>query len=209
MTSRDASRGFWTIPNVISFLRLLGLPPLLWAAWEGNRVLFLVITVLLLASDWLDGKLAVALDQRTVLGARLDSLMDALMYGALGLGLFWLEGDVVRRYLLWFLGAAGSWFLSVAIGLARFGKLPSYHSRGAKVSWFAVAVATLVLLLLREPRPIPWVLTLVILTNLEAAAIGLVLPLWKADVSGLFEALDLRREKNQPADSNSLDAPES
>ena len=47
---------------------------MLWTAHQGYRQAFVVILVVLLFSDWLDGKLAVLLEQRTTFGARLDSL---------------------------------------------------------------------------------------------------------------------------------------
>ena len=78
-----------TVPNVIVALRVLGLGPLLWAAHAGHRQAFLWIMLALILSDWVDGKLAVLLDQETELGARIDSLADALMSGALGLA-FWI-----------------------------------------------------------------------------------------------------------------------
>lgn len=192
MTSAGPGRGVWTVPNVICVLRILGAIPLVWAAHGGHRQLFLVVLVLILLSDWVDGTLANVLDQRTELGARLDSAADAVMYAAVALSFWWMEGDVVREHVGWFLGVLGSWLVSAAVALLRFGRMPSYHTRAAKVSWLVAGTVAVAWLLAGLTRPVPWALGLVVLTNLEAAAIGLVLPGWRADVPSVVSALRLR-----------------
>src|SRR5580693_6043414 len=72
----------FTIPNVISFLRLLGVPVFLWlvlgprtqtADWWAVGLLIAAG-----ASDWLDGKIARALGQTSRLGQVLDPAADRL-----------------------------------------------------------------------------------------------------------------------------------
>lgn len=183
-----------TVPNVLSVLRLLGIAPLLWTAYGGHRGAFLTVLVLLLMSDWLDGKLAWALDQRTELGARLDSAVDVLMYVAVGLSFWWLESDMIRRHAWWFSVVAVSWTLSALVSMVRFRMIPSYHTWGAKVSWLVVGTTTVVIVLTGPTAAVPWALALVTATNLEAVAIGLVLPHWRADVRTLVHALRYRAE---------------
>lgn len=192
MTSAGPGRGVWTVPNVICVLRILGAIPLVWAAHGGHRQLFLVVLVLILLSDWVDGTLANVLDQRTELGARLDSAADAVMYAAVALSFWWMEGEVVREHVGWFLGVLGSWLVSAAVALLRFGRMPSYHTWAAKASWLVAGTVAVAWLLADLTRPVPWALGLVVLTNLEAAAIGLVLPGWRADVPSVVSALRLR-----------------
>lgn len=194
MTHDPRTESIWTIPNAVSALRLLGLAPLLWAAHGGHRNLLLVILAVLLVSDWVDGKLAARLDQRTEFGARLDSAVDAAMYTAIALSLWWLEGATVRRELPWFVAAIGSWGISVVVSLARFRRMPSYHTLGAKASWLVVGATVLIWIGIGDARAVPWALGLVTLTNLEAIAIGFALPGWRADVPTLVSALRLRRE---------------
>ncbi len=185
----------WTIPNVISFARLLGVFPLLWAAHENHRDLFLWIMIALLLSDWLDGMLAKVLDQRTVLGARLDSGVDAFMYAAIALSLFWLEGEVIRSQMGWLLAVLGSWTVSMVVGFYRFRRLPSYHMWSAKVAWLVAACTALVLLLTGSSFLVPWALGLAVLANLHAVAVSLTLPRWEADIWSLRQAR-LRRQES-------------
>jgi phosphatidylglycerophosphate synthase len=65
-----------TAPNVVSCIRFLLLPGLLGLAWFGRDRLFLLVLTLSLLTDLLDGQLARWLNQRTELGAKLDSWAD-------------------------------------------------------------------------------------------------------------------------------------
>jgi cardiolipin synthase (CMP-forming) len=190
------THGFWTVPNLICVLRMVGVVPLLWAAYEGHRDIFLWIMIILLLSDWLDGKLAMVLDQRTVIGARLDSGADAFMYAATGLSFWWLEEQVIRHHAPWILGVVLAWAISVGTAIYRFRKLPSYHMWSAKASWFVVASAVVVLLLAGSSLLLPWALALVIFANLHATAITLMLPRWEADIWSLRQAWR-KRQGNQ------------
>lgn len=193
-TPSPGSERFWTVPNAICVGRLAGLVPLLWLAWTGRRTAFLVLLVILLASDWLDGKLATLLEQRTEIGARLDSFADGVMYTVVAVCYWRLEADVIRQELPFFVAVFATWGLSAAVSLLRFRRLPSYHTVLAKASWLVAGVAA-VLWLLGEPGPVPWALSLVILTNVEAVVMGLVLPRWTADVPSVFHAWHLRRRE--------------
>lgn len=182
-----------TVPNVIATARLLGLVPLLWTARAGHREAFFVIMVVLLLTDWADGKLAKLLDQETVFGARLDSVADWFMYAAIGVALWWLEAEVIVSNA-WLIAAVGAaWGLSATVSLVRFRRLPSYHNRLAKVSWLVAAVAAVALFLADTAVVIPWAFGLAILTNLEGAVIGAVLPEWRANVTSVIGAWRVRR----------------
>jgi cardiolipin synthase (CMP-forming) len=69
----------WTVPNALSMLRLLGVPLFLWLLLgpeaDGWAILLLALAGV---SDWADGKIARALDQRSQLGTLLDPAADRL-----------------------------------------------------------------------------------------------------------------------------------
>ncbi|CAO5232433.1 CDP-alcohol phosphatidyltransferase family protein [Frankia sp. AgKG'84/4] len=69
----------WTIPNALSTLRLIGVPVFLWLVL-GPEADGAALGVLAFAgiSDYLDGKLARALNQTSRLGVLLDPLADRL-----------------------------------------------------------------------------------------------------------------------------------
>lgn len=70
---------FWTVPNVLSGLRLVLIPVfiylLLFAHAYGWAVALLMFSG---ASDWADGKIARLMDQSSKLGAYLDPFVDRL-----------------------------------------------------------------------------------------------------------------------------------
>ena len=68
-----------TIPNALSIARGLGIPLFLWAyLGNGNKGIAFLILVLGGLTDYLDGKLARALNQESELGAKLDPAIDRL-----------------------------------------------------------------------------------------------------------------------------------
>ncbi len=98
----------FTIPNIISFIRLLGVPLFLWLILvpqaDGWALVLLVVSSI---SDWLDGKIARATGQISRLGQILDPAADRLYIAAALLGLalrgiipWWLVGLLVLRDLV-------------------------------------------------------------------------------------------------------------
>ncbi|SDG72951.1 cardiolipin synthase [Sinosporangium album] len=94
----SAEDRIWTVPNALSFLRLLGVPVFLWLVL-GPEADGWAIALLMLAgfSDWLDGKLARAWNQTSRLGRLIDPLADRLYILAT------LVGLVLREAIPWWL----------------------------------------------------------------------------------------------------------
>lgn len=67
-----------TVPNLISVLRLLLVPVFAVLALRGQDAAALAVLVVAGASDWLDGRLARALNQQSRLGELLDPAADRL-----------------------------------------------------------------------------------------------------------------------------------
>jgi cardiolipin synthase (CMP-forming) len=95
----------WTLPNMLSFLRLAGAPLVLWLI-IGPQADALAVLVLALGgfTDWLDGYLARAWHQISRIGQMLDPIADRLYILAVLLGLalrgivpWWLVALVVGR----------------------------------------------------------------------------------------------------------------
>ena len=78
----------WTVPNLISALRLAGVPVFLWLVLGPEEdLLALAVLALSGVTDFLDGYLARRLDQRSTLGEILDPIADRLYILAVVLGL--------------------------------------------------------------------------------------------------------------------------
>jgi cardiolipin synthase (CMP-forming) len=80
----------FTIPNAISLLRGFGVPLFLWAYLVvGSQTWSLIILMLGGISDYLDGKLARALNQTSAFGEKLDPAIDRLYLAAIILAFSW------------------------------------------------------------------------------------------------------------------------
>lgn len=178
-----------TIPNIICALRLLGSIVLFGVAINSKPQLFAVIFIVLSLSDWIDGKLARWLNQRSEFGARFDSFADSVLYGALFFGLFWLKWNVMKAEAAWWIVALLSYVLTTSFGLCKFGKIPSYHTYGAKTTQWLILGAALALLLDYSTWPYRIAMIGVTLTNLEATAMTWILKEWRADVLTILHVL--------------------
>jgi cardiolipin synthase len=72
----------WTVPNVISFLRLLTVPVFFWLLVSGNFGWALGVLVFATTSDFVDGFIARRFNQITRLGMYLDPISDRLFIAA-------------------------------------------------------------------------------------------------------------------------------
>lgn len=110
----------WTLPNVLSLVRLAGVPLFLWLVLVPHADLWAVgVLMVASATDWLDGFLARRWHQVSRIGQMLDPVADRLYIVAtlVGLGL--------RGIVPWWLVA-----LLVARDLMMVSLLPALRSRG-------------------------------------------------------------------------------
>lgn len=155
-----------TVPNVISFIRLLGVPLFLWLILvpeaDGWALVLLVASGI---SDWLDGKIARATGQISRLGQILDPIADRLYIAAALLGLalrgiipWWLVALLVARDVLLaallpalkrrglvglpvhFMGKAATFCLLYAFPLLLLGDAPGTPGEVAAVVGWAFAI---------------------------------------------------------------------
>jgi len=177
-----------TIPNVICFIRLIGALSLIYFAIANKTLIFTVVFVLLSLSDWIDGRLARWLNQRSDFGARLDSFADSVLYGSLLFGMIWLRWDVLQHEAFWWIMGLCSYALTTGAGLWKYGRIPSYHTRGAKITQWLILLGAVSLLLDFSTWPFRIAILAGTLTNLEATAITWILPEWRADILSVFHA---------------------
>ena len=139
-----------TIPNLVSFIRLLLVPVFLWLLFgRDNPAGAGWLLGLIGATDWVDGYLARRLGQVSELGKFLDPLADRLAVGVAVLGGWiagvlnpWFAGALVAREVLVAVGAlvvglaAGS-----KIAVRTIGKLATLMLYAA-IAWFYVGEGT-------------------------------------------------------------------
>lgn len=135
-----------TIPNMLSFLRLLGVPLFVWLILgpQADGWAFVVLAVSSL-TDWLDGKIARATGQITRLGQLLDPIADRL-YIAAAIITFAIRG-IIPWWLLVALLARDVIMALVMLRLKRHGVvgLP-VHFLGKAATFFLLLAFPLLLL---------------------------------------------------------------
>src|SRR5579863_10251329 len=82
---------FWTAPNQITLLRLIFIPFVIIAVFEGHWRWALALLLIAALSDGLDGLLARKLHQQTLLGQYLDPLADKMLLSSLFLVLSFVK----------------------------------------------------------------------------------------------------------------------
>lgn len=155
-----------TVPNVLSFVRLLGVPLFLWLLLErGADVWAVVVLIIGGATDWLDGYLARSWHQRSRLGQVLDPLADRLYilatligFALRGLVPWWLllllaARDVMMATTIWpalrrrgfaslpvhYLGKAATFALLYAFPLVLLGAGDEmWHTLARVIGWASV-----------------------------------------------------------------------
>ena len=177
-----------TIPNLLCLIRLIGAFVLIPIALQGHNELFLWVFLALAATDWLDGKLAILLNQRSVFGARLDSWADAALYASLAFGILVMYNTTLSAERHWVILALGTYAVSTAAGFWKYRRWPSYHTRAAKTSWLLTALAVIALFTDWSTVPLRIAAVVVTLTNLEALAITAISPNWQTDVTSVYHA---------------------
>lgn len=185
------------LPNLLSCVRLLFVPVLLWLAWSGHSRTFFVCLVVSVLTDAADGYLARRLNQITSLGAKLDSWADLSTQLSLPFCGWWLRPDVVRQEAPYLAAGIFFYFAAIAVGFLKFRRLTSYHTWGGKLSALAVGAAVIVFFANGPGWPLRIAMPIVIVSCLEEIIITAILSAWRANVPSLWHAWQIRRETSK------------
>ncbi|HET7304696.1 MAG TPA: CDP-alcohol phosphatidyltransferase family protein [Segeticoccus sp.] len=139
------SNRVWTIPNVLSMARLVGVPIFLWLIFAHIDVWALVVLGLSGVSDYLDGKIARQFGLESRLGQLLDPIADRLYILSTLLGLAWR--DVIPWWVVAVLLAREAFGVLVMVGVRRLGYVGLPVNFVGKAATFALLYAFPLLLL--------------------------------------------------------------
>ncbi|MYM64186.1 CDP-alcohol phosphatidyltransferase family protein [Pseudomaricurvus sp. HS19] len=181
-----------TPPNLVSLLRLLMAPLLLWLALQQHAQLYLLTVVVTIFTDVLDGFLARSLNQITVLGSQLDSWGDFLIYTTLALCTWLLWPELVQDYWAAWLVIVGSFTLPTLVGLVKFGSITSYHTWLVKIAVACTILSYLLLCAGLLQWPIWLAAGLCLLAATEEIAITLTLRHKRADIRSILQLRQTR-----------------
>lgn len=175
MTDEQVSERILTVPNVISFIRILGVPVFWWVLFVEENVGLAAVFIFLIGwTDWIDGYLARRLNQVTKLGKILDPLADRLMIASaviggliagvvpalIGVGL--IVREIFMGIVTLLLAARGAGTLEVRY----LGKVSTFILYGAIPGFYLASAGFLEALI----RPVAWI----------GGVVGLALYWWVA-----------------------------
>lgn len=146
---QEIGSSVWTVPNLISFLRLALVPVFAVLIVSHHDGWALAVLAFSGFTDWLDGKLARTLNQTSRLGQMLDPAADRLFIFVTLIGLAWR--DVVPLWLVLVIAARDLMLACLVPILARHGYGPLEVSIVGKGGTFALLYAFPLLLLAQHP----------------------------------------------------------
>ena len=181
-----SSTNLYSIPNILSLLRLALVPVLVALASAQQGQIFLLVLAVSLISDVLDGYLARKLNLASELGAKLDSWGDILTYAAMILGLHLIWPTIFDQQAEYLFAAMMSFILPTLLAFRKFGAYPSYHTWGAKLAAVLKAPAYYVLILTDADSFFRVVILFHVLVAVEEMAITYILNQPRSNVGSVF-----------------------
>ena len=184
------------VPNLLSAGRLLATPVLLMAALERRASLFAWLLVACLLSDIADGLIARTLRLESRLGAALDTIADFAVTLVAVVGMFALQRPFVVTHAWQLMLFAVLWVGEIAISIARYHRLSSFHTYLVRVGAYAQGIFFIGLFFWGYVAWLfyaAWIISC--LGALEEWILLALMPTWTHDVRGLYWVLKARRSR--------------
>ena len=182
------------LPNLISAARILSVPVLVVLAYLNKEEPFKWLLLAALLSDIADGLIARSFKLTSTLGAKLDSIGDALLITAAFYGTVVFHQEFVNNHMTWFAVVLGLWVLTILISFLRYGRLASFHSYASRASAYALGIFVMVLFLWGFKPLIFYAAVIIsVLAILEEFVMFWLLPDWTPNVRGVYWILRKRR----------------
>ena len=185
------------VPSILSISRIVMAPMLVVTAAMGAERGFAALYAASLLTDALDGFTARMLHVESKRGATLDSRGDLAVALSLPIGVFLLWPDIMRELIPYIVAALCAYLAPSVVGALRYGRLPSFHTWGAKALAVLVGLSMLVLFITQNSLCFRLCVPLVILESAEELVMIAILREWHPNVPSLWHALKLRRDRKE------------
>lgn len=180
----------FTLPNIFSLLRIIMVPILIYLAAIDKSNLFLILAILTLSTDAIDGYLARKLNQITNLGTTLDSIGDMMMYFTMPFCGWLLWPDMIMEEIIYIILVMVAFFVPMIAGFLKFGRMPSYHTWLAKSSTMFISIATLIWFIWKFPILFRFAVIIQIMVMIEYVAITIRLKEWRGNIPSFWHLDD-------------------
>ena len=178
-----------TLPNLLTGFRFVAAPGLLWLAWQGHGIAFMILLAIAFLTDLLDGLAARLTGQVSQFGATLDSWADVITYLTITIGCWWLWPDIVRRELIFVGLMVASCLLPAFAGFSKFGRFTSYHTWGVKIAAASMGLSLYVMFLGGPAWPFRLAAVICIFAAIEEIALTLLLSEPESNVRSVWDVL--------------------
>jgi cardiolipin synthase (CMP-forming) len=180
-------KNIFTIPNYISFYRILIAPLILYFIFTGQENLFALFLVINLLTDVADGYIARRFNMETEFGARLDSIADNITYlmGFTGLVFFKLDDFMphIFSFTIFFISGTSTHIVS----LIKFGRFPSLHLYSTKTGGYIQGLFFILLFTTGFITPIYYLMVIwAVASAIEHITIQLLINEMRSNVKGLY-----------------------
>ena len=182
------------LPNLVSLIRILMAPVLLYFAFMQQPNWFMGTLLFAVFTDVLDGFLARTLNQITTMGSHLDSWGDFVIYNTMAVCAWILWPDILQRELLYFITIVLSFILPAIIGYIKFQRFTSYHTWSVKVAVFVTVVSYVLLFTGLVDWPFRVAAVFCLYAAIEEIAITFLIRREHVDVRPVWQVLKYNRE---------------
>jgi phosphatidylglycerophosphate synthase len=186
-----------TLPNLLTGFRFIAAPGLLWLAWNGHGIAFMVLLAIAFLTDVLDGLAARLTGQVSQFGATLDSWADVITYLTIAICCWWLWPTVVLRELAYVIMIVASCLLPAIAGFSKFGCFTSYHTWAVKLAVASMGLTLYVLFLGGPVWPFRLAAVICILAAIEEIALTFLLSEPESNVRSVWDVLKRSRRENR------------
>ena len=182
------------LPFILTTLRLLLAPVLLWIVRDGTAGIPYVLCILAaFISDIYDGVIARKLDIASGRLRSYDSRTDLIFYATAAITVWIVHPEEIRRLAPLLIVLLVFELVRPAFDIFKYGKQSSYHSYSAKT--FGVSLVLGLILLMGFGIGGIFLTVAVILgiiADIEGLAMSFMLPAWTHDVKSVFHAWRIR-----------------
>jgi cardiolipin synthase (CMP-forming) len=124
------------LPNLLSFCRIIAIPFILFFILFKSEHLFVVLIIICLITDILDGFFARLLDKQTEFGSRLDAYADIGMYLMAFIGIIVFKVNVLKPYFISLFIFVLVFLVPKIISYIKFKRFPSLHLYSSKIGGY-------------------------------------------------------------------------
>jgi CDP-diacylglycerol--glycerol-3-phosphate 3-phosphatidyltransferase len=182
-----------TLPNLISGIRFITAPVMLWLAWNGYGKSFMLVLAIAFLSDVLDGLVARLTHQTTEFGAMLDTWGDLVTYMTIGFGTWWLWPEIVHREDLYLYTIVACFVIPALFATIKFDTYISYHTHGIKVAAVSIGLSLYPLFLGGPAWPFRIAVFIYVIAAIEEIAITFTLSKVQSNVRTIWHVFQQRQ----------------